>query len=337
MRRILGDALADAHAVLALLQVLVTNRGDGLEKRPQRRLDDVVQMPLDPSHQRRHLLLDNLDRRRLLARVAPVDVEPSLDARREQQLDACLAADLFLPELGDLRHDPDDASRCVTEQVDRVFNPPGPHQRAAVHRHPHGLRQRLSLPLRERSLAHHRRGALEQHAVHLVRHHPLAEPLQRSLRERRIVDVEAVQDHLPAPIHDRELHRLRVRGAHVALEQEHHAEHRRRVRLVAGSGLPVHALELLLEGVVEELVPVQPEKTEQRPHAVQALHDQLLLLRQLHRRLPTIHVLTSRRARDHSSVNLSIPPARKRSESLRYQADRRSSRVHRASAWGLRR
>src|SRR5271170_8311294 len=75
----------------------------------------------------------------------------------------------------------------------------------------------------------------------------------------------------------------------------------------AAGGLPVHALELLLEGVVEELVPVQPEKPEQRPHAVQALHDQLLPLRQLHRRLPTIHVLTSRRARDHSTVNLSIP------------------------------
>jgi hypothetical protein len=165
----------------------------------------------------------------------------------------------------------------------------------------------LSLRLRDHPLAHHRGGALQQHAVHLVRHHPLAERLQRSLRERRRIDVEAVQDHLPAPVHDRELHRLRIRGAHVALEQEHHAEHRRRVRLVAGSGLSVHALELLLERVVEELVPVQSEKPEQRPHAVQALHDELLLLRQLHRRLPMVHVLTSRRARDHSKSTLSIP------------------------------
>jgi hypothetical protein len=84
------------------------------------------------------------------------------------------------------------------------------------------------------------------------------------------------------------------------------AEPRRRVRRIARSGLPVHPFELLLEGVVEEDVPLRPEKPEERAHAIQALHDQLLFLRQLNRWVPTFHARTSWRTRDHAARALSI-------------------------------
>jgi hypothetical protein len=70
--------------------------------------------------------VDDLDRGGLLLRVAPVDVQSGLDARSEEQRGAGLAADLLFASVGDLRHDSHDASRGVAEQVDRVFNPPGP-------------------------------------------------------------------------------------------------------------------------------------------------------------------------------------------------------------------
>jgi hypothetical protein len=48
---------------------------------------------------------------------------------------------------------------------------------------------------------------------------------------------------------------------------------------------------------VEQLVPVLPEKPEQRSHASETLHEQLLLLRQLHRGRPSIHRAPLQRTR----------------------------------------
>src|SRR4051812_12168634 len=81
---ILRHAPADPHLPRDSLEVLVPNGGHGLEQWLQRSIDHVVEMPLDPSHQRCDLLLDDLRRTELLAPIAPIDVEPGLDAGREQ-------------------------------------------------------------------------------------------------------------------------------------------------------------------------------------------------------------------------------------------------------------
>jgi hypothetical protein len=65
------------------------------------------------------------------------------------------------------------------------------------------------------------------------------------------------------------------------LEQQRHAQHRWRMRLLPCAAVPVHPGQLVLERSVEQLVPVKPKKPEQRTHACQALHHPLLLLRQL--------------------------------------------------------
>ena len=58
------------------------------------------------------------------------------------------------------------------------------------------------------------------------------------------------------------------------------AEQRGGMWLLASSGCPVHAFELTLERVVEQLVPVLSEKPEQRPYTPrQPLHQHLLLRR----------------------------------------------------------
>jgi hypothetical protein len=65
------------------------------------------------------------------------------------------------------------------------------------------------------------------------------------------------------------------------------------MRLLPGSHRPVHAFELILKRVIEQLVTVLPEKTEQRPHARQPLHQHLLLRREIHRGRPPLHARTS--------------------------------------------
>lgn len=177
----------------------------------------------------------------------------------------------------------------MTEQVDRVLNPPGPCQRAAVDRHPKRLRQRLTLCRARGALAYQRHRALQQQTIQLVLDHPVPERLQCSLGEGRLARAETVQRHLPAQVHDRELDRFRIRCADVSLEENNHAQHRGRVRRISGSRLPVRALKRLLECVVEHDVPADPQEPEQRPHSGQALHQQLLLLRQIDPRLPTFH------------------------------------------------
>ena len=68
------------------------------------------------------MALDHVHSQRLLLGVAPIDVQPRLDARREQERDAGLAADLLGVAVGQLRHELNDAAGGVAEKVDRVLN-----------------------------------------------------------------------------------------------------------------------------------------------------------------------------------------------------------------------
>jgi hypothetical protein len=65
------------------------------------------------------------------------------------------------------------------------------------------------------------------------------------------------------------------------------------MRLVAGARLPVHAIELLLKGGVEDDVAFEAKKPELRSHALEPLHDERLLLGQLDSRRPSVHGGTS--------------------------------------------
>src|SRR4029077_1233698 len=102
-----------------------THLHDGVDVRTQRLGHDVVQVKVYPALQRGNLPLDDLHGHGFLLRVAPVDVESRLDARCEQQRDASLAADLCGLQLSQFRDDLHDATRGVTQKVDRVFHPPG--------------------------------------------------------------------------------------------------------------------------------------------------------------------------------------------------------------------
>src|SRR6266851_5447988 len=55
------------------------------------------------------------------------------------------------------------------------------------------------------------------------------------------------------------------------------------------SPAPVHPLQFLLEIDIEQLMPVKPEKREELPRPLQPLDDELLLLGEFDRGLPTLH------------------------------------------------
>jgi hypothetical protein len=101
--------------------------------------------------------------------------------------------------------------------------------------------------------------------------------LKPSLRKWGLYRAHAVEDHLPPQIHQGKFHRFGIGGADVPLEQHHHAQQSRRPWRIASPRRPIHAFQLLLKRVVEELVPMQSEKSEQRTDANQTLHEQLLL------------------------------------------------------------
>ena len=131
--------------------------------------------------------------------------------------------------------------------------------------------------------------ALQQPAVHVVRDEPFAEALQRALRERWLSRAQAAEDHLPTQVDNRRLHGFDVRYPDVALEQERHRQQRGGYRLLAGARVAVHRLQLRLELVVEQLVPVPAQEAEQLPPLLQPLQHELLLPRHRLLRLPTLH------------------------------------------------
>jgi hypothetical protein len=67
-----------------------------------------------------------------------------------------------------------------------------------------------------------RHRAIEQFLIEIVRDHPLAEFHERALGKGRILRPEAPQHQLPAPIHARGHHRLRIPHLVVGLQHRHH-------------------------------------------------------------------------------------------------------------------
>src|SRR5262249_48593204 len=135
--------------------------------------------------------------------------------------------------------------------------------------------------------------SFQQSFIQLMGHHALSKRLQSSLGKGRLRRANTSKHHLPPQVDNRELHRFRVRRPHISLKEHDHAQKCRRMRLFSRAGVPVRLLQSRLERVIEQLVPVLSQKSEEWPHPCQALHQPLLLCRQLDRGLPSIHRLTS--------------------------------------------
>jgi hypothetical protein len=86
--------------------------------------------------------------------------------------------------------------------------------RAAVDRHPYRFRQRLSFAGGRHALADECDRALEQRAHQVESDHPLAKRLESALREERLLGVDAVEDHWPSSVHDRQLDSGEKRKGH---------------------------------------------------------------------------------------------------------------------------
>jgi hypothetical protein len=93
---------------------------------------------------------------------------------------------------------------------------------------------------------------------------------QHPLREERLDGLQTIQHQLPAPIHHAQLYGLSIRHAQIGLQQRDHGQQRGRHGRLACPRVPRHRLQLGLEGVVEQLVPLRPQKGKQFPGAPQA-------------------------------------------------------------------
>jgi hypothetical protein len=133
-------------------------------------------------------------------------------------------------------------------------------------------------------------GAFQHAPIQVGRDQPLAKRLQRALRKRRVLGAQAAQDHLHPQIDDRQLDHLGVGNPQVPLNERRHGHHRGRTRLFSRARGAVHGSQLVLQRIVEQLMPMEPQKPEELPDSIQTFQQKLLLPRRGDRRRP---------ARDH--------------------------------------
>ena len=64
--------------------------------------------------------------------VIPVDVKSGFDARMQKQRDSRMPTNIFVLQRSHLRNALHDLTCCVAEQIECIFNPPGPYKRARI-------------------------------------------------------------------------------------------------------------------------------------------------------------------------------------------------------------
>ena len=198
------------------------------------------------------------------------------------------------------------------QQVERVLDASRTRQRTRIDRHAQSLGQLAVVECL--GLLRQFDGPFEQASIQVGGDHPFAKFLQRALRKRRFLGPQAPQHHLHSQIENGQLDHLGVGDAEVPLHEYRHGHHRRRTRLFSGAGGPIHRDQLILKRSIEQLMPMQPQKSEQLPYPTEALQDELLLPRRPNRRCPMrdrhLHASSGQRpasASDHRPHNLSIP------------------------------
>src|SRR2546427_11908689 len=104
---VLGDAASQTHAAIGNLQVLLAHLRERLDVRLERLLYRQLFL-VQPVIESGQLSGELLDRLVLLLGVVPVDIEPGLDARRQEQRDPRFPADLLAARTGKLGGSSDD-------------------------------------------------------------------------------------------------------------------------------------------------------------------------------------------------------------------------------------
>ena len=184
------------------------------------------------------------------------------------------------------------------QQVEGVLDPSRALQRARIDRHPQGLGQ-LAIG---KGLTALRQGdgAFEQAAIQVGGDQPFTKLLQRALRKRWRLRPQTPQHHLHPQVDDRQFDHLGVGNAQIPLHQHRHGHHRRGQRIFSGARGAVHRGQFILECVVEQLVPLHPQKPQELPDATETLQQELLLPRRRDRWIPTrdrhLHASSGRRS-----------------------------------------
>ena len=303
---VFGHPLPQPHAALGRgLHVLRLHLRQRLDVSIQRRVLDFLGAPLrHPRGEAVELHAEPRESLLLGVGIIPIDVQRRLDTGAEEQRSTRLATHLFEGRLEPYRHALGDLATGMTEQVDGVLNPPGPGQRAAIDRHAKGLGELA--PIEGAARFGDLDGALEQAPVHIVADHAVAELLQSTLRERRLVApaIQRPEHESPAKVRRREPNGLGVGHLQVALKQQRHAHQRRRLRLLTLIGTPIHRLELGLESGVEDFVAALSQEHQQLAALAGELQKPLFTLTPRNRRVPPLHrhlrrgdEITARRAR----------------------------------------
>src|SRR5437660_10628116 len=262
------------------------------------------------------------------ARLLPVLVECGLQAGAGHQGRARSTGHFRQPPPLLTRDQPHRLAQGMSQQIDGVLYPARSPQRAGVQRRPQLPRTEPSGPLGQLD------AALYQPAVQVVLDQPPPEADQRALAEGRIPHVEAVQDQLPATVHQRALDGLVIRAAGVRLQDRGQGQLRRRHRRLALRGFRVGGCQLGLELLLEELVPVLAQPHEQLG-STDLLDDRPLGLGQLDGGTPGggTHVWESASSKCSAHHSTQRPcPADYLTDVLGYPAAGRSSNTGRRSA-----
>src|ERR1700759_364090 len=104
----------------------------------------------------------------------------------------------------------------MCEEIERVFNATGAFDRTGIDSESEVLGQLL--PIENPSLLRQFYRAFKQTTIQVVCDEPLAERLQRALRERRLVEPRNIEDHLPARIDNAQFYGFGVRRLRICLQ-----------------------------------------------------------------------------------------------------------------------
>ena len=188
-----------------------------------------------------------------------------------------------------LRRKANGLAQGMAEQVPGVRHPAGAKQRGGVQDRAQLPRTKASGCLRQSD------GAIQQGLVQVVGHPPHPEVVQGALTEGRGLGPEAVQDHLPAFVHHRQLDGIPVANMTIGLQQRREGQ-QPCVHWRLPSRLRAIALgQCLLQVGVEKLMAVLAQKHEKLPRLAGACGYCLLLRGQGNGRVPPNGLLTGGR------------------------------------------
>lgn len=144
----------------------------------------------------------------------------------------------------------------VSQEVIRIFHPACSPERTTIQ----GGTE-LSTPDRL-GLGGQLHRPFDQSPIELVCNEPLAEGKECALAKRGMLDIQAVQDHLPASVHHGGFDHLIITGTGIGLQDGGQGQLCRWHRRVTERTVLIERAKLRLEGVVEQLMSVLAQEDE---------------------------------------------------------------------------